>query len=63
MKNFTVTSPSGATQQFPADQLERVILKINGGGMFEHQVVNAMTDALEVSEGRTVERNGWKVSP
>jgi hypothetical protein len=56
-----VTNPAGKAIVGPFSALEAVLLRINGGGNFEREVVQAMQDGEAVRDGHTVRHAGWIV--
>jgi hypothetical protein len=56
-----VTRPDGRAVVGPFSALEAVLLRINGGGNFEREVVQAMQDGEAVRDGHTVRHAGWMV--
>ena len=58
---YQVTTPKGEQAQIEGGNIERFLLRINGGGYHMHQTVNAIQDNYKLDAGETVTRNGWTI--
>lgn len=57
---YQVTTPKGEQAQIEGGDIERFLLRINGG-YHMGQTVNAIQDNYKLDAGETVTRNGWTI--